>query len=55
MEAHTSLLQLLEKLELRGGRIAVELNGEIVPRSSFHQCQLHNGDTIEIVKAIGGG
>lgn len=55
MEAHCNLQQLLEKLKITGGRIAVELNGEIVPRSSFYQCLLHSGDTIEIVQAIGGG
>jgi len=37
------------------GRIAVELNGEIVPKSSFQQHLLKDGDKIEIVQAIGGG
>lgn len=49
------LAQLLEQLELGGGRIAVEINGEIVPRSQFPTHQLQDGDKIEIVQAIGGG
>ena len=55
VEAQSTLQQLLEKLEITKGRIAVEINGEIVPRSSFNQHPLHKGDTIEIVQAIGGG
>ena len=37
------------------GRYAVEINGEIVPRSEHGKRQLAHGDTIEIVAAIGGG
>lgn len=47
--------QLLQTLQLLGKRLAVELNGQIVPRSQFaHQCLQHN-DRVEIVQAIGGG
>ncbi len=37
------------------GRIAVEVNREIVPRSSFASRGLHDGDVIEVVRAVGGG
>lgn len=51
-----SLLQLIEQhLRLAGKRLAVEVNGEIVPRSSFASALLHEGDHVEIVQAIGGG
>ena len=46
---------LLEKLELVGKRVAIERNGEIVPRSQFAQCMLQDGDRLEIVAAVGGG
>ena len=46
--------QLLEELQL-GGRIAVELNGEIIPKASFTETALQDGDRLEIVRAIGGG
>ena len=37
------------------GRIAVEVNREIIPRSQFDRYKINNGDIIEIVHAIGGG
>ena len=46
---------LLERLQLAGKRVAVERNGEIVPRSRFEQTALANGDRLEIVVAVGGG
>ncbi len=46
---------LLERLALTGRRTAVEINGEIVPRSMHETRPLAAGDRIEIVHAIGGG
>jgi len=45
---------LIELLDIEG-RIAVEVNREIVPRSQFKQFTINDGDIIEIVHAIGGG
>jgi sulfur carrier protein len=45
---------LIHNLEL-DGRIAVEINRQIVPRSKFSSYHLNDGDIIEIVHAIGGG
>ena len=50
-----SILQLLEYLNLTGKRLAVERNGEIVPRSRFAETPLADGDKLEIVVAVGGG
>jgi sulfur carrier protein len=50
-----SAAQLVEQLELVGKRLAIELNGEIVPRSQFADTPLSNGDKLEIVGAVGGG
>jgi sulfur carrier protein len=47
--------QLLDELALGGKRLAVERNGEIVPRSAFGQTNLNDGDRIELVVAVGGG
>ncbi|HLU60854.1 MAG TPA: sulfur carrier protein ThiS [Gammaproteobacteria bacterium] len=47
--------ELVETLGLAGRRIAVELNGEIVPRSRHEQQRVTAGDQLEIVHAIGGG
>jgi len=50
-----SVTQLVEKLDLAGKRIAIERNGEIVPRSQFNTTPLSSGDKLEIVVAVGGG
>lgn len=47
--------ELLSRLELAGKRIALEKNGEIVPRSRLSQEPLIDGDRLEIVVAVGGG
>jgi sulfur carrier protein len=47
--------QLIERLQLAGKRIALERNGEIVPRSRFGDEMLADGDRLEIVVAVGGG
>ncbi|MCM2320287.1 thiamine biosynthesis protein ThiS [compost metagenome] len=50
-----SVADLLERLELTGKRVAVELNLDIVPRSQHAATRLGEGDRIEVVHAIGGG
>ena len=52
--AHT-IQELLEASELAGRRVAVEVNGAIVPRSSHASQALRDGDRVEIVHALGGG
>jgi sulfur carrier protein len=47
--------ELLDNLELAGKRLAIERNGEIVPRSTFADSRLADGDYIEVVIAVGGG
>lgn len=46
---------LVEKLGLTGKRLAIERNGEIVPKSMFAEVALQSGDQLEIVGAVGGG
>ena len=50
-----SVATLLEQMQLGGKRIALERNGEIVPRGQFTQQMLADGDKLEIVVAVGGG
>ncbi len=54
-EQVSTVADLVAALNLGGKRIAIECNGEIVPRSTFAQHPLHEGDRIEIVVAVGGG
>ena len=51
----SSVSTLLEQRELTGMRLAVERNGEIVPRARHADTLLAEGDTLEIVSAVGGG
>jgi sulfur carrier protein len=50
-----SVDELIREMGLGGKRIALERNGEIVPRSQFRQQMLADGDRLEIVVAVGGG
>ena len=47
--------ELLEKLAMAGKKVAVERNGEIVPKGAHQQVLIQNGDRLEIVVAVGGG
>ena len=53
--APLDVAHLLERLELVGKKVAVEHNGEIVPRSRYADTPLADGDRLEIVVAVGGG
>ena len=50
-----SVLVLVRDMALEGKRIAVEVNGEVVPRSRWASAALADGDRVEIVGAVGGG
>lgn len=50
-----TVAQLVDLLALAGKRVAIERNGEIVPRSQFNTTSLADGDKLEIVVAVGGG
>ncbi len=52
---HFSMGSLIEKLDLTDQRVAVEVNEELVPRSTFGDYQLQENDTVEIIHAVGGG
>lgn len=48
-------MAFIEAMGYGGKRIALERNGEIVPRSTFTTALLNDGDQLEIVVAVGGG
>jgi sulfur carrier protein len=50
-----TVADLVHELTLGGKRIAIERNGEIVPRSRYAQTPVEAGDRLEIVGAVGGG
>jgi sulfur carrier protein len=55
LTAPVTLAQVVETLGLKADRVAVELNGEIAPRTSWATLPVHNGDKLEIVHFVGGG
>lgn len=54
-QAGASIVDLLRDLGLESGRVAVERNREILPRSSWLETVLAEGDQFEIVHFVGGG
>ena len=55
LEPPIDVSALLASLELAGKKVAVERNGEIVPRSAHANTLLADGDALEVVIAVGGG
>ena len=55
IEGVGTLAELVDRLGFAGKRIAVERNGEVVPRSAHAMTMLAPGDRVEIVGAVGGG
>ena len=54
-DAPLDVAALLARLDFAGRKIAVERNGEIVPRSAHADTLVADGDQLEIVVAVGGG
>ena len=55
LPAAATVTDLLRAMQAEGKRVAVERNGEIVPRSLHGATALAPGDVLEIVVAVGGG
>ena len=55
LDPDTTVIALLQAEGLGERRVAVEVNGEIVPRSRHDARLLADGDRVEIVHALGGG
>ena len=55
LEAPLDVRALLRSLAMEGKKVAVERNGEIVPKSAHDATVLRDGDRLEIVVAVGGG
>ncbi len=55
LEGSLAVATLLAALQLTGKKVAVERNGEIVPKSAHGSTMILDGDQLEIVVAVGGG
>lgn len=55
IETGTTIERLLRELDLPTGRLAVERNGDVVPRAAHAGAILEEGDVVEVVRFVGGG
>jgi len=55
IEGDTSLPALLERLKMRRGRVAVEINRAVIPHAQYDEVRLKAGDTVEVINFVGGG
>jgi thiamine biosynthesis protein ThiS len=55
LAAPAELAAVITHLDLKADRIAVELNGEIAPRTKWPGLKVSEGDKLEIVHFVGGG
>lgn len=55
IEGDAGLPALLERLKMRRGRVAVEINQAVIPRAQYDAVRLKPGDTVEVINFVGGG
>ena len=55
LEGERSIVALLQSLNVKAEQVAVALNGEVVRKRAWPQTEIRSGDTVEIVRAVGGG
>ena len=55
LDQGVTVAALIDRLALKGRRLAVEVNEEVVPGSRHAEHRLEEGDRVEVVHAIGGG
>jgi sulfur carrier protein len=54
-ESVKTISDLVAKLDLKADRVAVERNGELAARATWHLAELQQGDRLELVHFVGGG
>lgn len=55
LPSEATVMDLIGALELKGDRVALEHNGDIVRRDAWAATPIHSGDKFEIVHFVGGG
>jgi sulfur carrier protein len=55
IQGSQSVSGLLDCLNINAPQVAVAINGEVLSRDSWSQTEIRAGDTVEIVRAVGGG
>lgn len=55
LPSEMTLAALIESLEIDRRLVAVAHNGDVIPRDTYEQVTVREGDTIEVVRMVGGG
>jgi sulfur carrier protein len=55
IDGDAGLPALLERLKMRRGRVAVEINQAVISRARYDEVVLKPGDTVEVINFVGGG
>lgn len=55
LDGPLTIQDLLKSLDIPAGRVACEVNLKIIRRAQYPETTIHEGDTVEIIQAIGGG
>ncbi|MBV8329847.1 MAG: sulfur carrier protein ThiS [Verrucomicrobia bacterium] len=55
LESGASVCDLLSALQLKEKLVLVEINGQAIQRNDFQSAKLADGDSVEIVRMVGGG
>jgi sulfur carrier protein len=55
LDGETDLPSFLRTLEVDPRMVAVAYNGDVIPRDEYPRIRLHEGDTLEVVRMVGGG
>ena len=54
-DGSATVIEFLRALDINPQQVAVAVNGEVVPRSRWAEAAISDGDTVEVVRAVGGG
>ena len=55
LESQLTVMEYLEQNKYQLSRVAVEMNGDILPKYSYSDTMLKDGDRLEVVSFVGGG
>ena len=55
LESQLTVMEYLEQNKYQLSRVAVEMNGDILPKSRYSEVMLKDGDRLEVVSFVGGG
>ncbi|HUF54766.1 MAG TPA: sulfur carrier protein ThiS [Dehalococcoidia bacterium] len=50
-----TIIELVDSLSVNGNQVAVAVNGEVVRRTDWPETRVRDGDSVEVVRAVGGG